>query len=392
VSLGRKLSIIALLYVVEGFPMGIYREFWSVVFRREGMSLTGIGLLSALAFAWSAKVLWSPLVDRFGEERRWISASLLTMTACLVVAPLADHSQLGFALVALVASFCLASATQDIAIDAYTIGLVERGEEGQANSMRITAYRGGLILAGSLLIVSDRVGYAATFALAAALTATLALAVFACPRVRAATRAREGSVDLLRRWSLRPEIGWVLGFVLLYRVGDIAMGPMIRPFWVDRGFSDSEIGVVTNVVGVLAFVLGALAGGAVVARAGIARSLWILGALALASNLTYAVAAGPDEAERAMVYAASFTESFCGGLASNAFMSYLMHICERAHAAVNYALLSAVYAFPGLFAGAASGWLTEQIGYAAYFALTGVLALPAFACLPRARRWIAEGA
>ena len=101
-----------------------------------------------------------------------------------------------------------------------------------------------------------------------------------------------------------------------------------------------------------------------------------------------ASAALAPESARAPVYAASLLESFCAGLASAAFLSFLMRICEKEHAAVQYALLTAIYALPGSFVAVASGWLTEQVGYAAYFTATAAIALPAFAFLPRASAWI----
>ncbi len=387
-TLGRKLSIIAGLYVIEGFPMGAFRDFWSVVLRREGMSLTELGLLSSLAVVWSLKAAWSPLVDRFGEERRWIGGSLAVMVLAFVAGAHLDSSQLGPALFLAVLALCAASATQDIAIDGYTIGLVSPGEEGSANSVRNVCYRLGMILAGSLLLLSDRLGYRVSFYAAAGLSAALAASLLAFPRVAPARGQREPLREAVRRWLRRSGVGSVSAFVLLYRIGDIAMGPMVRPFWVDHGFSDSEIGLVTNVVGILVFIAGAVVGGVVVSRVGIARALLVLGALALASNGVYALAALPAEPTRLAVYGASVVESFCGGLASNAFVSYLMNICDRRHAAVQYALLTAIYAAPGLVAGAASGWLSERLGFALFFALTGLLALPAFAFLPGARRWI----
>ncbi len=121
---------------------------------------------------------------------------------------------------------------------------------------------------------------------------------------------------------------------------------------------------------------------------GIGRSLWTLGVLALASNLAYAAAAGIPELGRSVVYAASIVESFCGGLATAAFLSFLMRICQKEHAAVQYALLTAVYALGGSLFAMPSGWFTERLDYAGYFALTAVFALPAFVFLPGARRWI----
>ena len=125
-------------------------------------------------------------------------------------------------------------------------------------------------------------------------------------------------------------------------------------------------------------------------RVGIGRALWIVGALALGSNLGYAAAAGWPETGRAGIYAASVVESLCGGLAAAGFLSFLMRICEKEHAAVQYASLTAIYALPGTFAGALSGRAVELAGYAPFFAATALLALPAFAFLNPARRWLDE--
>ena len=388
-TLRRKLLAIALVYVVEGFPMGVYAHVWPVFFRREGVSRTVIGLLAGLSIAWSLKVLWSPLVDRFGERRQWIACSLIIMALCLLTLSNVDATQVGALLWSVLAIYCLASATQDIAIDAYTIGLVERGEEGPANSMRVAAYRVGLIAAGGGLLFLPRwIGWGGTFGVAAAASALMAAAVYAVPRVEVPAASREDVFGALRRWLGQGGALPVLLFVLLYRVGDRAMGPMIHTFWVDRGFSNEEIASVSTGLGAGATVAGAVVGGLVVARIGIGRSLWVLGAFALASNLAYAGAAAFPEYGRMGVYAASIVESFCGGLATAAFLSYLMHICQKEHAAVQYALLTAVYALAGSLVAMSSGWITDRLDYTGYFALTAVFALPAFAFLPGARRWI----
>ena len=388
-SLRRKLWIIALVYVIEGFPMGVYGNVWPVFFRRNDVSLAEIGLLAGLSIAWSAKVLWSPLVDRFGERRRWIAGALLVMAACLMLFLGAPAARIGALLWVAMTLYCVASATQDIAIDAYTIGLVDRGEEGPANSVRVTAYRAGMIAAGGGLLFLPRwVGWNGTFAAAALASAAMAAVVFVCPRVEVPPESRRDTFRSLRRWLDRPGVIPVAGFILLYRVGDRALGPMIHPFWVDRGFSNEEIATVSTTLGALALVAGAIVGGLVVARTGIHRSLWILGLLALASNLAYAVAAAVPESGAAGVYAASVVESFCGGLATAAFMSLLMRVCEKEHAAVQYALLTALYALAGSAVAMPSGALTERLGYATYFAATAVFALPAFAFLPGVRSWL----
>jgi PAT family beta-lactamase induction signal transducer AmpG len=176
--------------------------------------------------------------------------------------------------------------------------------------------------------------------------------------------------------------------VMLYRIGDLAMGPMIGTFWADRGFSAEEYALVSKWLGIGAYVLGAAVGGWGVYRMGIARSLWVFGAFALLSNLSFAAVAAFPEWGRTGVYAAALTESLCGGLASAAVLSYLMNICQREHAAVQYALLTAAYRLPGIPVASMSGLMTERLDYPMYFALTAAMALPAFAFLPRAARRI----
>jgi len=369
--------------------MGVYADVLPVFLRRHAVSTTAIGLLSSLGVAWALKVLWSPLVDRYGERRHWITGALLAMGACLAALGAGDPLALGPALWVVLAAFCLASATQDIAIDAYTIGIVSRGDEGPANSVRVIAYRVGLIASGGALLFLPRwIGWPGTFAVAACATVGMALAVQACPRAPVPPAEGRQTLPALRAWLGRPGAVPVLLFVLLYRVGDRAMGPMVKPFWVDRGFSDEEIGLVSNTFGVLATIAGAGLGGAVVARVGIARALLALGALALVSNFGYAGAALAGGTPRLPVYAASLVESLCSGLASVAFLSYLMRITEKEHAAVQYALLTAVYAASGSAVAAGSGWAVERLGYATYFALTAALALPAFFFLPGACAWL----
>ena len=391
-NLRKKLVIIAGVYVIEGFPMGIFRDLWPVYFRDHGVSLATIGAVSGLYIAWAIKPLWSPLIDRFGERRQWIAGALCAMAASLLFLPGFDLGEIDRLFWMVLIFFCVGSATQDIAIDAYTIGIVEHGEEGPANSVRIIAYRIGLIAAGGgLLLLPNQIGWTATFGVAAALMVAMAAGVFACPRVEVPPEARRNVRGAFRSWQGRGSVVAVLCFVLLYRVGDLGMAPMLRPFWVDRGLSHQEMALISTTLGAIATMGGAAIGGWIVSRLGIGRALIVVGILALASNLGYAVAAWLPESGRAGIYTASLVESFCSGLAAAGFLSFLMNICDRQHAAVQYATLTGLYALPGTFAGAASGVAVEWMGYGSYFALTAVLALPAFLFLPSARRWIDEG-
>jgi len=385
----RQLAIVALVYVIEGFPMGVFQHVLSVYFRRHGVSLAEIGMLTALGYAWTAKPLWSPLVERIGTRQAWIRGALLAMAAALAAIAWLPANPIGGAVVAAVAIYCIASATQDIAIDGYTIGLVDRGREGPANAVRTTAYRIGLALAGSgLLLLPEWIGWRETFLAAAALTIAFAASLSLAPPIALPPSTERRPLHSLRAWLWRPGVLPVLAFVILFRIGDRAMGPMLPTFWVDRGFSDAEIALLANLLGAGATIVGAIAGGVWVARAGIVPALWGTGAFALVSNLVYAAAAAWPESGRIGVYVASLVEAVSSGAVGAAFVSYLMRICEREHAAVQYAVLTGLYASVGTMLASYSGRITEATGYAGYFALTALFAAPAFVFLSRAARWI----
>jgi MFS transporter, PAT family, beta-lactamase induction signal transducer AmpG len=390
-DLRRKLFWVAVLYFAEGFPFGIAVDNLPVYFRVHGVSLTEIGLLSLLGMPWTLKVFWSPLIDRYGERRYWITAALLLMAALLGVLPLLDPTRPAIWLWGLLLAFTTVSATQDIAIDAYTIGLLAPGEEGVANGMRVSAYRAALIVGGGgLVMLAGTLGWPVVFWVAALMMLGLAAAAWRSPRLTIATNAGDGAfLAPLWAWLRRPGAPLIFLFVLIYKLGDVSMGPMIKPFWVDRGLSVEEIGLVSTTFGVFASVAGALAGGVLTTRWGIFRGLWVLGLLQALSNLGYAAVAY-SEAGRAGIYAASLLESFTGGLGTAAFLAFLMNICDKRQAATEYALLSAIFGLTRSLAGGVSGWGASHLGYATYFFVTFVLAFPAYALLPWVKTWIKE--
>ena len=189
----------------------------------------------------------------------------------------------------------------------------------------------------------------------------------------------------------------VLLFVLIFKLGDASMGFMVKPFWVDSGFTLTEIGLVSVNLGLGLSIAGGLVGGWYADRAGLYRALWVLGLYQALSNLGYAAVAMIMPAHgaevlwwhRAALYAASATESFTGGLGTAAFLAFLMAIVDKRHSAAEYALLSSVFALSRSVAGWGSGFGAQQMGYAPYFLLTFLLSFPAYALLPWVRRELA---
>ena len=384
----RKLAWIAMLYAAQGLPYGVVHKIWPVYFRAHGVSLKEIGLMSLLALPWSWKPLWAPLIDRFGPRRAWIVPCLGALAAIAFVMPLLPAEKVGPLLTAFLLTFTLASATQDIAIDAWAVDAATGRDLGLMNGIRASAFRVAVIATGGLaLLVADRSGWPAAWAVVGCLFAALAIgALFLKDGERALTGPGEQrkTRELVRSflaWLLRKEMLPIVLFALLFKLGDQAIARMTETFWVDRGMALTEIALVANTLGLTLTITGALLGGWFLSRVGLFKGLIWIGIAQLLSNLVYAAVAGFD-LPRSSLYFASAFENFSQGLGTAALLSFLTACCRRENAATEYALLSALFAFSREIAGAASGFGAERMGYGGFFAFTALLAVPALLLLP----------
>jgi len=386
----RALTWIAVLYFAEGLPFGIAYDLWPVYFRRHGVSLREIGLMSLLFMPWTLKMIWAPLVDRYGARQHWIGAALLVLGGTTLAIMPQDAAHPSWLMWAVLLLFTTASATQDIAVDAYAVDVITPETRGPINGMRVSSARVAFVLAGGVsLVVSRYTGWTVLWAVLAGTFFLLAAAAISSPRVALDPAKRRNPVGPVVRWALRWEMLPVLLFVPLYKLGDSTLGRMVKPFWVDRGYSDAEIGLVSMTGGVALTVVGALAGGRFVKRHGIFRSLLWLGIAQSAVNLGY-VAVASLPLPREAIYVASLLESFGQGLGTAAFVSFLTNLCDKEHAATQYALLSALFAVTRDVAGAFTGFGVERLGYGSYFAFTILVAVPGLLLLPLVRPRIRE--
>lgn len=431
-TLRRKLAWIAVLYFAQGFPFGIAYKVWPVYFRLHGVSLAEIGLMSLLFLPYTLKTAWAPLVDRFGTRQRWVAGAEVALAGVTLVLLGLDPSHPGPALWAVLMAFTLASATQDVAIDAYAVDVATEHDRGPINGVRITAYRVAMVASGGLvLVVADRLGWRTIWGVSAIAFLLLAGAALlspraprerptgailrgAGPRLRAYRAVSTGAATLLAAggmlagwgpywiagtavaftlamasfldpallsWVGRWEMAPVLLFTLLYKLGDSTLERMVEPFWVDRGLSPTAIGLVSVTLGTMLTATGAIVGGWAISRRGLYPALLWFGLGQLLSNLGYAAVAFFD-LPRQSIYGASMLESLTQGLGTAAFLSFLMALCDRRHGATQFALLTAVFALSRDLAGAFSGLGAEALGYPAYFAATALVALPGLALLP----------
>ncbi|MCL6620832.1 MAG: MFS transporter [Syntrophobacterales bacterium] len=405
-SLRLKLVVIGVLYFAEGLPYGFVVTALSFYLRGRGVPLEQIGLVSLLGLAWSAKFLWSPLVDRYGLRAAWLVPAQGVMVLCFLA--LAHLSQgpvtpLFFVLVGLL---CLASATQDLAADAYAVDILEAAELGWANGVRNGAYRVGALAAGSgLLILSDHVGWPPAIVGAGVMMGVLALTVLVAPAFRLPRAGRGGNrpggLRLVREavQGLKglPGFGAIILFTLTFKAGDALMATMVSPFWRDQGFSGTEFGLVSGLLGSAATILGGLLGGALTSRLGIGTALWTMGLLQAFSNLGYWAAALPGMSRRVLatlpvpfggevpiypIYLASQGESLTGGMGSAAFMAFLMCLCDKRYSAMHYAFFAMLFSFGARIFGYLGGILAAALGYPTFFFVSFLAAWPAFALLP----------
>jgi PAT family beta-lactamase induction signal transducer AmpG len=394
----KKLAVVALLYFIQGAPAAILWEVLPVYFRISGVSLRAIGGLRLLELPYSLKVFWSPLVHRFGDRRLWITACMFGIAAVLFALPAVDVAAVGPIVLVLILAMTALSATQDIAIDSYSVGLVRREEEGAANGVRASAYRVALVLAGGgLVFLAAVLEWNALFMLAGAVFIVLGFAALAAPKLKLSEAARvhwwQGFAGWAGTWRVVP----LIAFVLTYKLGEFAIGPMVKPFWVDYGKSiwpsqDElmfQIGLFPTTFGIILSIVGALAGGAFITRYGIFHGVWFLGLLQAVSNVSYSLVQWLDLG-RFGLYGASMFESLSGGLGTAAFLAFLMNVCDKEHATIQYAFLSSVFSLTGRLIGGISGLGAEKYGYGDYFAITFLLSLPAYLLLPWVKGWIHE--
>ncbi len=390
-NLDKKLVLISFLFFAEGFPFGIIEQTLPVYLRLHGMSLASMGLLSLISLPYALKFLWAPAVDFLGSRRRWIAGSQLILAGLMCTLVALDPESPNIMLWAIIASLAIMSATQDIAIDAYSIELLDTREMGVANGFRQAAYRVALIVSGGLFVaLGGWLGWTTAFLATAAILCISGLTSLGLPHVDvkrspfSAASLKAPFKDLFTRAGVAP----VILFILFYKLGDLAMGPIVRPFWLDRGLSTEEIGLITGTIGVFAAISGGLAGGMLMNRYGIYRGLWVFGFAQCFSHFAYALVAAYPVTGHIGVYFASLAESFCSGLGTAAFLAFLMSICNREFSATQYALLSAIFRVTGIAAGTFSGFATDALGYAFYFGVTFILPLPSFAFLSHVRNWI----
>ncbi|WP_133679500.1 AmpG family muropeptide MFS transporter [Paludibacterium purpuratum] len=390
----------------SGLPLYVLINLLPAWLRGAGVDLKAIGLFALIQLPFTWKFLWSPLLDRFvppflGRRRGWMLVSQVLLTVGIGTFGWFEPQRDLWSIAMLAFAVAFFSASQDIVLDAFRREILSDRELGLGNTVHINAYRLASLVPGSLaLILADHLPWGSVFWITA---------LFMLPGVGLSLWAAEpalthGAPKTLREAVWEPfhefihRAGWrsaltILLFIFLYKLGDSMATSLATPFYLDLGFTKSQIGLVAKHAGLWPSVIGGLAGGVWMLKMGINRALWvfglaqclaILGFALLASAGHYGHVGTPELVKLAGVIG---FEALGVGLGTAAFVAFIARCTDPAYTATQFALFSSLSAVPRTMANAATGYLVESMGWMPFFLLCFVLALPGMLMLPRVAPW-----
>lgn len=393
----RRMLAILLLGFSSGLPLALSFQTLSVWLTESGVDKTAIGLFALVGLPYTLKFLWAPLMDRLplplfgrlGRRRGWGIATQLALMGAVLGLGATDPAANPWLTAALAMGVAFCSASQDIVVDAYRVDILEERSYGAGAATIVLGYRMGMLVSGAgALYLADWFGWQAAYTAMAGLVAVGIATLLLSPEPRAPEPEpapagapgrrhwlREMVVDPFADFMRRPEWLLILLFILLYKFGDAVAGVMSNPFYIEMGFSKSEIASVSKIFGLGATIAGGFLGGVVVSRMGVMKSLLVCGVLQMASNLMFVVQAQAGY-HLGLLTLTIGLENLSGGMGTAAFVAYLSGLCNPAYTATQYALLSSFMAFGRTVLASSGGWLAERLDWVLFFLLSTAAALP----------------
>ena len=405
----RRMAICVFTGFASGLPLYLLLNLVPAWLRSEGLDLKTIGLFALIQFPYTWKFLWSPLLDRYalpllGRRRGWMFLTQLGLLLSIAtLGGFSPQSQLS-TIVVLATLLALLSATQDIALDAFRREILSDAELGLGNSVHVNAYRIAGLIPGSLsLILADHLAWDSVF---------IITALFMLPGMAMTLLVREPNVAIVPK-TLRAAVvepfreftgrqGWqsallILAFIFLYKLGDSLCTALATPFYLDMGYSKSDIGLIAKNAGLWPAVIGGLLGGLWMVKIGINRALWLFGVVQLLAIFGFAWLAslGPQAeigaVERVNLALVIGMEAFGVGVGTAAFVAFIARATHPAYTATQFALFTSLAAVPRTFANATTGWLVEGLGWTNFFLLCALIAVPGMVLLLKVAPWAEPG-
>ena len=392
----RRILVAFLMGFSSGLPLLLTIGVLQAWMREKNIDLTWIGMITLVQLPYTWKFVWAPVMDRytvplFGRRRGWLLISQLLLIFSIITLGYSDPVEHAVAMVVAAILVSFFSASQDIVIDAYRREDLADEELGIGSSMYIYGYRLGMLLAGGGgLILADHMPYSRVYLIMAACLIPGVMTTLLTPEPKINTAPprtmKEAVLDPLVEYFSRNHAVWILVFILLYKVGDTMASAITTPFYLDLGFSKTDIGAVVKVFGTGATLAGAFAGGLILLRLGINRSLWIFGALQALSTACFALLARIGFSIPALSAVIAF-ENLSSGMGTAAFVAFLASITNKKFTATQYALLTSLIGVPRTFASAVTGFLAKQIGWEGFFVVCTLAAVPGMLLLLKFAPW-----
>jgi len=379
-----------------GLPLLLTITVLQAWMQEEGVDLAVIGMMALVGLPYTLKFLWAPVLDRFtlpflGRRRGWLLVAQVALMFSISGLGFTDPGKSPWmvAFIAFLVTFF--SASQDIVVDAYRREDLPDEELGLGASLYVNGYRVGMLLAsGGGLIMADHMPFSMVYQVMAAcmmpgvLTALLAPE----PDIHGSTpkTIKEAVVLPLIEYFNRQGALWILAFILLYKIGDTMASAITIPFYLDIGFSKTQIGTVVKLFGFWATVGGTLIGGVIMLRLKINRSLWVFGILQAISTAGFAILARIGNSLFALSAVITF-ENLASGMGTAAFVAFMASITNKRFTATQYALLSSLMGVPRVIASAPTGFLVKYLGWETFFIVCTLIAVPGLLLLLKFAPW-----
>jgi MFS transporter, PAT family, beta-lactamase induction signal transducer AmpG len=379
-----------------GLPLLLTITVLQAWMQDEGVDLAVIGMMALVGLPYTLKFIWAPFLDRFtlpflGRRRGWLLVAQVALIFSIAGLGFTDPGEKPWMVAAVAFIVTFFSASQDIVVDAYRREDLVDEELGLGSSFYVNGYRVGMLLAsGGGLILADSLPFSLVYLIMAACMLPGVLTTLLAPEpeiyVETPRTLKDAVFNPLVDYFRRQEAFWILAFILFYKIGDTMASAMTIPFYMDIGFTKTQIGAVVKLFGFWATIAGSLIGGVIMLRLKINRSLWIFGFLQAVSTACFAILARIGSSVFVLSGVIAF-ENLSSGMGTAAFVAFMASITNKKFTATQYALLTSLMGVPRVLASAPTGFLAKYMGWEVFFITCALIAIPGLLLLFKFAPW-----
>jgi len=396
VIFSRRMLVAFLMGFSGGLPLLLTWGVLQAWMTEKGVDLTWIGMIALLQLPYTWKFAWAPFIDRFvppflGRRRGWLLITQIALMFAIVGLGYSDPVQKSELMVVAAVLVAFFSATQDIVIDAYRREDLPDNELELGSSMYVYGYRLGMLLAsGGGLIMADHMSFSQVYFIMSLCMLPGIITTLLTPEPELVEGApqtmMEAIVNPFVDYFSRNSAIWILIFILLYKIGDTMASGITMPFYLETGFTKTEIGTVVKFFGTAATLAGAALGGLLLLKLGINRGLWIFGMLQALSTAGFAILARIGYNITMLSGVIAF-ENLSSGMGTAAFVAFMASITNKKFTATQYALLTGIMGFSRQMASSVTGFMAKYMGWHSFFIFCTLIAIPGILLLLKIAPW-----